>query len=91
MAKVSPFHTDSEEYPMAHREVYHDNDACYEGKKIFPEHRQGGTGGKPLCDVCAGLSKQGSLHILNLPIGTVWFTRVQERARCAAGLGCERL
>ena len=30
---------------MAHREVYHDNDACYEGKKIFPEHRQGGTGG----------------------------------------------
>ena len=56
MAKVSPFHTDSEEYPMAHREVYHDNDACYEGKKIFHEHRQGGTGGKPLCEVCAGLS-----------------------------------
>jgi hypothetical protein len=56
MAKVSPFHTDSEEYPMAHREVYHDNDACYEGKKIFPEHRQGGTGGKPLCEICAGLS-----------------------------------
>ena len=56
MAKVSPFHRDSEEYPMAHREVYHDNDACYEGKEIFPEHRQGGTGGKPLCEVCAGLS-----------------------------------
>jgi hypothetical protein len=35
MAKVSPFQTDSEEYPMAHREVYHDNDPCYEGKKIF--------------------------------------------------------
>jgi hypothetical protein len=56
MAKVSPFHTDSEEYPPAHREVHHDNDACYEGKKILAEHRQGGTGGKPLCDVCAGLS-----------------------------------
>ncbi len=46
MAKVSPFHTDSEEYPPAHREVHHDNDACYEGKKILAEHRQGGTGGK---------------------------------------------
>jgi hypothetical protein len=56
MAKVSPFHTDSEEYHQAHREVHHDNDACYEGKKIPAEHRQGGTGGKPLCDVCTGLS-----------------------------------
>ena len=37
MATVSPYHTNSEEYPPKHREVYHDKDTCPDGKKIQPE------------------------------------------------------
>lgn len=55
MAKCPPFHTDSEEYEPKHREVYHDNDACYEGKKIEKKHRKDGTGGKGRCKVCQNL------------------------------------
>jgi hypothetical protein len=52
---MATFHTDSPEYPPKHREVHHDNENCYEGKKILPEHREPGTGGKPLCEVCEEL------------------------------------
>jgi hypothetical protein len=55
MAKVSPYHTDSEEYEPKHREVYHDHDDCYEGKKIQAKHRKNGTGNKPRCKVCINL------------------------------------
>jgi hypothetical protein len=44
MAKVSPYHTNSTEYPPKHREVYHDKDTCPDGKRIKPEHRLAGTG-----------------------------------------------
>lgn len=56
MAKDPPYHTDSREYPEAVREVHHDHNACYEGKKIKPEHRRPGDGGKRLCKVCATMS-----------------------------------
>lgn len=52
MAKVSAYHTDSDESGSKNREVHHDRDDCYEGKKIQPKHRKDGTGGKPLCKVC---------------------------------------
>ena len=52
MAKVAPFHTDSEEYPPSHRNVHHDRDDCHDGKAIKPQHRKSGTGGKPLCAEC---------------------------------------
>jgi hypothetical protein len=55
MAKIAPFHTNSPEYPPEHRNVHHDNDACSEGKKIQPKHREAGTGGKPKCSVCQKL------------------------------------
>jgi hypothetical protein len=55
MARCKPFHTNSTEYPPEHRNVHHDHDDCYEGKKIKPEHRVGGEGGKPLCKVCTKL------------------------------------
>ena len=55
MAKVAPFHTDSDEYPPKHREVYHDHDDCFEGNKIKDKHREEGTGGKKRCGFCAGL------------------------------------
>ena len=56
MAKVPAYHTDSEEYLPKHREVYHDDDECYEGKKIEKKHRKDGTGGKKQCAVCADLA-----------------------------------
>ena len=30
--EVVPFHTNSPEYPPEHREVYHDQDTCPDGK-----------------------------------------------------------
>ena len=35
-----------------HREVYHDTDACPDGKRIKSEHRETGTGGKKHCLEC---------------------------------------
>jgi hypothetical protein len=55
MAKVTPFHTDSPEYAPTHREVYHDDSACSQGKKIQDKHRKSGKGNKKLCSECAKL------------------------------------
>jgi hypothetical protein len=52
MATVKPFHTNSEEYPPEHREVYHDKDTCPYGRRIKPEHRERGTGDKLHCSQC---------------------------------------
>ena len=56
MAKVSPYHTNSTEYPPKHREVYHDKDTCPDGKRIKSEHRETGTGGKKHCLECDKVS-----------------------------------
>ena len=53
MGKVAAYHTDSPEY--SHREVHHDHDDCFEGKKIKREHKTLGTGGKPRCKECVRL------------------------------------
>lgn len=53
---VAPFHTNSPEYPPAHREVYHDKDTCPDGKRIKAWHRESGTGGKKPCLECAKLA-----------------------------------
>jgi hypothetical protein len=37
--KVNPFHTTSLQYEPTHRNVYHDNNQCSDGKRIKPEHR----------------------------------------------------
>ena len=55
MAKVSPYHTNSTEYPPEHRNVYHDHDDCPEGRKILPKHRESGTGNKLRCKECIKL------------------------------------
>jgi hypothetical protein len=52
MARVSPYHTDSVEYPSKHREVYHDKDTCPDGKRIKQEHRKQGDDGKQHCLEC---------------------------------------
>jgi hypothetical protein len=56
MAIVSAFNTNSSEYPPKHREVYHDKDTCPDGKRIKPEHREAGTGGKKHCLECDKVS-----------------------------------
>ena len=55
MARVAAYHTDSQEEPPRHREVYHNHDDCKDGKRIMPQHRKEGTGGKPLCKECIRL------------------------------------
>lgn len=58
MAKCAPFHTNTEEYGKS-RNVHHDHDDCYEGKKIKKEHRvENSTGGKPRCSVCDDIAKK---------------------------------
>jgi hypothetical protein len=54
MAKVAPYHTNSTEY-TPERNVHHDHDNCQDGKRIKPQHRVAGTGGKPRCKVCIKL------------------------------------
>jgi hypothetical protein len=53
--RVNPFHTTVVEY-APHRNVYHDNNQCADGKRIKPEHRASGTAGRPKCDECKRLS-----------------------------------
>jgi len=53
--KVTPYHTDSPEYPPSHRNVYHDHDHCKYGREIKLEHRTPGTGNRPRCDECIAL------------------------------------
>jgi len=55
VASVSPYHTDSDEYPPSHRNVYHDRDDCKYGKDIKAEHRKSGIGNRPRCDECIDL------------------------------------
>jgi hypothetical protein len=54
MAKVNPYHTDTEEYPPE-RNVYHDHNDCPDGRRIEQEHWQSGTGGRPRCKECIRL------------------------------------
>jgi len=55
MTKISPYHTNSTEYPPEHRNVHHDHDDCPDGKRILPQHRVSGTGEKPRCKECIKL------------------------------------
>ena len=55
MTKVAAYHTNSPEYPPTHREVCHNHDDCSDGKRIKREHKEPGTGGKPLCKECSRL------------------------------------
>jgi len=49
MAKVSPWHS-------VLSDVYHNNTECNTGNNIEKENVRPGTGGKRLCEECAGLS-----------------------------------
>jgi hypothetical protein len=48
--RVNPFHTTTPDEGAGHRDVYHDNNQCSDGKRIKPENRVSGTAGRPKCD-----------------------------------------
>jgi len=50
--RVNPYHTTTPEQGEGHRNVYHNDNQCPAGKRIKPENRVSGTGGRPLCEDC---------------------------------------
>ena len=48
MSKSLPFHTVKRGAPQ----VFHNNDACDEGKRVEPANWRAGDGGLPLCGEC---------------------------------------
>jgi hypothetical protein len=57
MATVDPFHTNNEEYPPTHRNVYHDESGCEYGQEIKRDANDiPGKNGRPRCDRCEELS-----------------------------------
>ncbi|MGY8662423.1 hypothetical protein Q3C01_08650 [Bradyrhizobium sp. UFLA05-109] len=54
--KIPAYHTDSQEYSPAHRNVHlDDHDNCPAGKQIKQWHRKPEDTGKPRCDDCKKL------------------------------------
>ena len=57
MAKVLPYHTTTPESgEPGRRDVYHDNNACSDGRRILPQNKVAGTGGRNKCDECKTLA-----------------------------------
>jgi len=52
MPQVSAFHS-------IKQNVHHNNSRCTEGNNIEKENLRQGTGGKPLCQHCAQLNREG--------------------------------
>lgn len=52
MPKASPWHSTKQA-------VHHDNTKCGPGSEIPASNRVAGTGGKPLCNDCGSLNRQG--------------------------------
>jgi hypothetical protein len=52
MPQTSPWHSVKENR-------HHNNTSCTEGNNIEKENRRPGTDGKPLCEHCDRLNKQG--------------------------------
>lgn len=52
---VAPIHSVKPYSPQVH----HNNDKCTERNNIEAENRRTGTGGRPLCQHCSELNKQG--------------------------------
>jgi len=57
MAKIEPFHTNSDEYREEDKKVYHDDTECGYGKEIKSWHREQGKDDRRRCDRCDDLAK----------------------------------
>lgn len=55
MPQVPAFHSVKENAPN----VYHDNSKCTEGNNIEKQHLRQGTGGRPRCQHCNQLAREG--------------------------------
>ena len=55
MAKVTAYHSVSQEDMQRQRYVHHDHDNCPTGKQIKAVNKRSGTGGYPRCDDCIRL------------------------------------
>jgi hypothetical protein len=53
---VPEFHTKNLEEGAGHRNVYHDDDRCPDGKRIKRENREPGRDGRLKCDECKKLT-----------------------------------
>jgi hypothetical protein len=53
--KVPPFYS----IKKSDRQVYHNNNRCTEGNNIEKENLRQGTDGRPLCDHCERLNREG--------------------------------
>ncbi len=51
--KIAPYYSDTPEDRQ--RYVYHDHDDCPDGRRILPQNKRQGTGGRPRCDACIAL------------------------------------
>ena len=61
MTKVSPFHTDSTDYPDEERRVYHDQSECGYGQRVKRDGNDiPGTDGRDLCSRCADIARGAS-------------------------------
>ncbi len=61
MAHTHAYHTTTGEHG-SHHEVYHNHEDCPDGKRIKPEHRVAGTGGRRHCERCAELRHDRAYH-----------------------------
>ena len=55
MAQSSPWHSTKE----SDRKVHHDNTSCTEGNNIESKYRKSGTDGRPRCNHCDKLAREG--------------------------------
>jgi hypothetical protein len=53
--KVNPYHTVTPENRPGHRDVYHDQNTCSDGKRILSQNKRSGTDGRLKCDECKTL------------------------------------
>lgn len=53
--KVDAYHTKNLEEGAGHRNVYHDQSECPDGKRIKYENRESGTDDRLKCDECKRL------------------------------------
>ena len=57
MAKIPPFHTDTDDYRPEDKLVYHDDTECDYGKRIMEDgNAKPGTAGRRRCERCDSLA-----------------------------------
>ncbi len=77
MAKCKPYHSDSDESGQ-NREVHHDHDDCYEGKKIEAKHLEEWHWRQAALQRVHPARLADAFTERDLPMGSGWFVPVQD-------------